>query len=85
MMMMDGPETDLTDQFEEESKAKLFNGPANVAKQGVPIPLLYGELVVGGAAKNSAPAPYGPRTNITAAAKKKSKRSRCRCNFSWRN
>ena len=52
-MMQDGPEQDLPEQFEEEQKAKLFNGPANVAKQGVPVPLLYGELVVGGTAIHS--------------------------------
>jgi hypothetical protein len=28
----------------------MFNGPVNVSKNGTPVPLLYGELVVGGAA-----------------------------------
>ena len=49
MMLAPGPETDIPDQLEEEAKGKLFDGPANVAKQDIPIPLLYGELLVGGA------------------------------------
>ena len=51
LMLAPGPETDIPDEFgaEEDMNAKLFNGPANTAKQGIPIPLLYGELMVGGA------------------------------------
>ena len=45
-----GPETEFGDTDPEEEKAKLFNGPINVSKQGIPIPLLYGQLLVGGAA-----------------------------------
>jgi predicted phage tail protein len=30
----------------------LFNGPENTVKQGIPVPLCYGELVVGGAPIN---------------------------------
>ena len=33
----------------EEVGDKLFNGPVNVSKNGTPMPLLYGELIVGGA------------------------------------
>jgi predicted phage tail protein len=33
-----------------ENIDKMFNGPVNVSKNGTPVPLLYGELVVGGAA-----------------------------------
>ncbi len=39
------------------SKSKdgyLFNGPENTVKQGIPIPLCYGELIVGGAPVNFA-------------------------------
>ena len=34
----------------EEVADELFNGPSNVSKNGVAIPVLYGELIVGGAA-----------------------------------
>ena len=37
------------------SKSKdgyLFNGPENTVKQGIPVPLCYGELIVGGAPVN---------------------------------
>jgi predicted phage tail protein len=44
-----GGETDINPGNEEIEKAKLFNGPTNVAKQGIPVPLLYGELSIGGA------------------------------------
>jgi hypothetical protein len=30
----------------------LFNGPENSVKQGIPVPLCYGELIVGGAPIN---------------------------------
>ena len=44
-MMMPGPEVDGT----EENKNFLFQGPVNTMTQGAPIPLAYGELIVGGA------------------------------------
>ena len=47
-LLAPGPETEITANNEEEEKAKLFNGPENVARQGIPIPLLYGELAIGG-------------------------------------
>ncbi len=50
MALAPGPETDIPEGAEEEAKAQFFNGPANVSKEGIPIPLLYGELIVGGAA-----------------------------------
>ena len=43
-MMMPGPEVDSTEQNENY----LFQGPTNVGSQGMPIPLAYGELIVGG-------------------------------------
>jgi len=45
-----GPEVDALESNEEAIGDKLFNGPVNISKQGIPVPLLYGELVVGGAA-----------------------------------
>ena len=33
----------------EENKGYLFNGPVNTTQQGLPVPIAYGELVVGGA------------------------------------
>ena len=44
-MMMRGPEVDGT----EQNKNFLFQGPVNTMTQGQPIPLAYGELIVGGA------------------------------------
>ena len=48
-LLAPGPETEITANNEDEEKAKLFNGPENVSRQGIPIPLLYGELAIGGA------------------------------------
>lgn len=50
-MLAPGPESvNKRNPIEGDEVAdKLFDGPANVSKQGVPIPLLYGELIVGGA------------------------------------
>ena len=42
-LLAPGPET------EEQDDSYLFNGPVNVARQGLPVPVCYGELVVGGA------------------------------------
>lgn len=36
----------------EDAEAAVFGGPINVAKQGIPIPLLYGKLEVAGAPIN---------------------------------
>jgi len=43
-MMAPGPETDGS-----ENESYLFNGPVNTVQQGVPVPVAYGELIVGGA------------------------------------
>ena len=45
-MTMDEPD-ELT-----EDKSTLFNGPINNTKSGVPVPLCYGEMEVGGAVVN---------------------------------
>lgn len=39
-----GPEVDSA----ESNQAALFNGPVNTAQQGIPVPVAYGELIVGG-------------------------------------
>ena len=44
-MMMPGPEVDGT----EQNKNFLFQGPVNTMTQGMPVPLAYGEMIVGGA------------------------------------
>lgn len=50
-LLAPGPETDIpVGEDPNEAVDKMFNGPVNVSKNGVPIPLLYGELIVGGAA-----------------------------------
>ena len=43
-----GPETEFNPVTDETPGDKLFNGPVNVTKQNIPIPILYGELIVGG-------------------------------------
>ena len=43
-----GPETEHNPNIDETPGDKLFNGPVNVTKQNIPIPILYGELIVGG-------------------------------------
>ena len=48
-LLAPGPETDHTPLEADDFKDQLFNGPVNITKQGIPVPLLYGELVVGGA------------------------------------
>jgi len=45
-----GPEADGADTNE----GYLFNGPINTTKQGLPVPVAYGELIVGGAAISAA-------------------------------
>ena len=44
-LMTKGPELDNA----EENKGYLFNGPVNTTQQGLPVPVAYGEMVVGGA------------------------------------
>jgi len=36
----------------EAGEGYFFDGPANTVKQGIPVPLLYGELIVGGSPMN---------------------------------
>ena len=43
-IMSPGPEVDSP----EANQGYLFNGPVNTAKQGLPVPIAYGELIVGG-------------------------------------
>ena len=45
-MTMDDP-----DELDEE-KSTLFNGPINTTKMGVPVPICYGKMEVGGAVTN---------------------------------
>ena len=45
-MTMDDP-----DELKEE-KSSLFNGPINTTKMGVPVPICYGRMEVGGAVTN---------------------------------
>jgi predicted phage tail protein len=47
-LLAPGPETDSR----ETNEAYLFDGPVNQLKQGVPVPIAYGELVVGGSPMN---------------------------------
>jgi len=51
-MLAPGPETQQQRNpiDGEEVGDRLFNGPVNISKNGTVIPLLYGELIVGGAA-----------------------------------
>ena len=73
-MIAGGPETEFGDRDPEEEKAKLFNGPANVSKQGIPIPLLYGQLLVGGAAiQTTLNIPSSVKKSKSLLPKKKSK------------
>ena len=39
----------ITEDDTNEEQSYLFDGPVNTAKQGVPVPLLYGRMIVGGA------------------------------------
>ena len=58
-MLAPGPEVDNP----ERNEAYLFNGPVNQARQGIGVPIAYGELLVGGTAINvslrSSPFPGG--------------------------
>jgi len=46
-LLMPGPETDDVDPA-----SYLFSGAQTAMKEGLPVPLLYGELIVGGAVMN---------------------------------
>lgn len=43
-LLAPGPETE-----DNTAESYLFDGPTNTVTQGIPVPILYGELVVGGA------------------------------------
>lgn len=43
-----GPESEFNPSGSDDPADRIFNGPVNVTKQNIPIPLLYGELEVGG-------------------------------------
>jgi len=47
MMMAPTPETGNYEDKEKDEQSYLFNGPVNVNKQGVAVPLIYGEVVTG--------------------------------------
>lgn len=63
-LLAPGPEVDSA----ETNESYLFNGPVNTAKQGIPVPVAYGELIVGGApiSVNYSTTPFGrnPFANI---------------------
>ena len=42
-LLAPGPESDG-----DKNDSYLFSGPSNNGKQGLPVPILYGELIVGG-------------------------------------
>lgn len=45
MLLAPGPEVDA----DEKQEGYMFNGPVNSVAQGLPVPVLYGELIIGGA------------------------------------
>lgn len=47
MMLAPTPETGSYEEKEQDTQSFLFNGPVNVSKQGVAVPLLYGEVITG--------------------------------------
>jgi len=63
-LLAPGPEVDSA----ETNENYLFNGPVNTAKQGIPVPVAYGELIVGGApiSVNYSTTPFGrnPFSNL---------------------
>ena len=63
-LLAPGPEVDGA----ETNENYLFNGPVNTAKQGIPVPVAYGELIVGGApiSVNYSTTPFGrnPFSNL---------------------
>ena len=65
-LLAPGPEVDTA----EENKGYLFNGPINNIAQGMPIPVAYGELIVGGSPISvnyeTRPIKFGTYTNDTS-------------------
>lgn len=47
MMMTSTPETGSYEEKQKNEQSFLFDGPVNVNKQGVAVPLIYGEVVTG--------------------------------------
>lgn len=47
MMVTPTPETEPYEESEENTQSFHFNGPVNVNKQGVPVPLVYGRTFTG--------------------------------------
>lgn len=47
MMMVPNPETGSYEDKEKDEQSFLFNGPVNVNKQGVAVPLIYGTVMTG--------------------------------------
>ena len=62
-LLAPGPEVDSA----EENKGYLFGGPVNAVAQGMPVPLAYGELIVGGSPisvnYDTRPVVFGTYTN----------------------
>lgn len=54
-LLVPGPETDG-----EKNEGYLFDGPINTTQQGLPVPVLYGELIVGGATISTTYTQYVP-------------------------
>lgn len=46
-MMAPTPQTGSYEEKEQNKQSYLFNGPVNVSKQGVAVPLIYGEVITG--------------------------------------
>ena len=65
-LLAPGPEVDAA----EENKGYLFNGPVNNIAQGMPVPVAYGELVIGGSPISvnyeTRPIKFGTYTNDTS-------------------
>ena len=65
-LLAPGPEVDTA----EENKGYLFNGPVNNIAQGMPVPVAYGELVIGGSPISvnyeTRPIKFGTYTNDTS-------------------
>lgn len=48
MMLSPTPDTkSYEDKGKEDASSFLFNGPVNTSHQGVPVPLIYGEVITG--------------------------------------
>jgi len=65
-LLAPGPEVDQA----EENKGYLFSGPVNNIAQGMPVPVAYGELVIGGSPISvnyeTRPIKFGTYTNDTS-------------------